>query len=546
MKKIAVIAGMGLLSLTSVHAQQDSTLNRTVVVENQYNPTVMDASKINVLPKVEEPTVPKTHIDYATSIRPVVAWNYQTMSPLVREWKRDAANRGYFLAGYGNNGNVDAQLGYLWDITQKDRLDIAASFGGWNGDVCNPFFVGKDWKSRFYKTAVGLGYKHQFNSVDLIIGGDYISQVFNYLPNQPFSESETSQRQHQTLANVHAGVASTDAAMNIQFMAELGFNYFNQAHLTDGKEIGNENNLYFKGDIWKPFNDHRVGLNFHFNNYSYSMKDMDKATSLEINPYYAYENDAWRIRLEANIDWWSAAESDVDISPNVNVEYIFSDSYVLYANVGGGRENKSFRDLTRMSPYWCQYNFVVPTFVSIDAALGLKASPANGWWFNLTGGYQKRENDLVPGLLTGTSFAYAGFDQGDSKLFYGSAELKYDYKDLFDLAVKATYYNWDWEKLNFLDGGYNVIGVRPELEVNAEMGAKVITGLRIHAGYEYQKRTEDVYDPISNLYLGADYALLKNFSVFGKVNNLLNKDYVRPDAYPVQGLNFLAGLSLKF
>ena len=55
-----------------------------------------------------------------------------------------------------------------------------------------------------------------------------------------------------------------------------------------------------------------------------------------------------------------------------------------------------------------------------------------------------------------------------------------------------------------------------------------------------------MYDPINNLYAGADYALLKNLSVFAKVNNLLNKEYVRHDAYPAQKLNFLGGLSLQF
>ena len=37
MKKIAIIAFVGLLPLSAVYAQQDSTLNRTVVVENEYN-----------------------------------------------------------------------------------------------------------------------------------------------------------------------------------------------------------------------------------------------------------------------------------------------------------------------------------------------------------------------------------------------------------------------------------------------------------------------------------------------------------------------------
>ena len=129
MKKQLIILGIGMLPWIATHAQQqDTTLIRTVVVENEYNPTVMDASKINVLPKVEEPTVPKTHIDYASSIRPVSAWNYQTMQPIVKEWKSDAAYRGYLSAGYGNNGNVDLAAGYLWDISKRDRLNVSVCF----------------------------------------------------------------------------------------------------------------------------------------------------------------------------------------------------------------------------------------------------------------------------------------------------------------------------------------------------------------------------------------------------------------------------------
>ena len=165
----------------------------------------------------------------------------------------------------------------------------------------------------------------------------------------------------------------------------------------------------------------------------------------------------------------------------------------------------------------------------------------------MTGGYQIRENDMYWYLEEGSG-SYLGFEQGKSKVAYGSAELKYDYKDLFDLKMKATYYHWDCEKNEELDqfGQTLMRALKPEMELNAEVGCKPMKGLRVNAGYEYVKRAETIYDPISNLYLGADYALLKNLSVFGKVNNLLNKEYVRADAYPAQQLNFLAGLSLQF
>jgi predicted porin len=185
--------------------------------------------------------------------------------------------------------------------------------------------------------------------------------------------------------------------------------------------------------------------------------------------------------------------------------------------------------------------------VSLDAALGLKASPANGWWLNLTGGYQIRKDDLFWKLVDGSA-SYVGFEQGKSKVAYGSAELKYDYKDLFDLNLKATYYHWDWDGIEALDkyGEERILALKPEMELNAEVGFKPIQGLRINAGYEYVKRAEEIYDPICNLYLGADYALLKNLSVYGQIRNLMNKEYVRADAYPAQKMNALVGLSLRF
>lgn len=58
-----IFLGMVFIAIPSlVQAQtqpKDTTLNRTVVVEQEYNPIIMDAAKVNVLPKVEEPVVNK-------------------------------------------------------------------------------------------------------------------------------------------------------------------------------------------------------------------------------------------------------------------------------------------------------------------------------------------------------------------------------------------------------------------------------------------------------------------------------------------------------
>ena len=544
MKRIAMIAGLGMMALTAAYAQQNNTeLERTVVVENQYNPTVMDASKINVLPKMEEPSVPKSNIDYVTSLRPVSAWNYQSIGLMPREQVADAIYWGWFRAGYGTYGNVDVKAGYEGYIGSKDRLGVSASLDGWNGELAG--LNEEDWTSRLYDTRLGLDYRHSFRKTDLALGGYYRSQVFNYL--YPLLADAPAGKQHQTMANARVGLASTDQDMTVQFSGEIGMTYFKQKYPA-GVEAGSETNFYAKGDVLTPFLGQSFGLALDLNTYSYAMGEMKNNTSLEMNPYYKMEYGDWRFRVGAHLDWWSGAENQMNVSPDLNVELNFLDSYVLYAQAGGGRENKSLMELTDVTPYWALAQpYLLPTYVTLDAQLGLKASPTNGWWFNLTGGYQVREDDLFFEVADEKGMT-AAFAQADSKVAFGAAELKYDYKDLFDCTLKATYYHWDLSKPKEQDGQVKQItlALKPELEVNAEVGMKPMSGLRVNVGYEYVKRCEGLYDPISNLYLGADYALLKNLSVYGQIRNLMNKEYVRADAYPAQKMNALVGLSLRF
>ena len=544
MKRIAMIAGLGMMALTAAYAQQNNTeLERTVVVENQYNPTVMDASKINVLPKVEEPSVPKSNIDYVTSLRPVSAWNYQSMGLMQREQVADAIYRGWFRAGYGMHGHVDVKAGYEGYVGSKDRLGVAASLDGWNGELAG--LNEEDWTSRLYDTRLGLDYRHSFRKTDLALGGYYRSQVFNYL--YPLLADAPAGKQHQTMANAHVGLASTDQDMTVQFSGEIGMTYFKQKYPA-GVEAGSETNFYAKGDVLTPFLGQSFGLALDLNTYSYAMGEMKNNTSLEMNPYYKMEYGDWRFRVGAHLDWWSGAENQMNVSPNLNVELNFLDSYVLYAQAGGGRENKSLMELTDVTPYWgLAQPYLLPTYVTLDAQLGLKASPANGWWFNLTGGYQMREDDLFFGVADEKDMT-ATFAQADSKVTFVAAELKYDYKDLFDCTLKATYYHWDLSLPKEQDGQAKQItlALKPELEVNAEVGMGPMAGLRVNVGYEYVNRCEGLYAPVSNLYLGVDYALLKNLSVYGQIQNLMNKEYVRADAYPAQKMNALVGLSLRF
>lgn len=96
-KQILICAGLVIFANAAAQKQNnDSTVNRTVVVENQYNPEVMDAFKVNVLPKIEEPAVPKAQINYASSVHPLGTFPVYHMDAMSREIAQDEARRDMY------------------------------------------------------------------------------------------------------------------------------------------------------------------------------------------------------------------------------------------------------------------------------------------------------------------------------------------------------------------------------------------------------------------------------------------------------------------
>ena len=85
---------------------QDTTMNRTVVVEQEYNPDIIDASKVNVLPKVMPPTVSKKTVEYDATLAPAGNIPATTMEAYTGAESQDKAKRGYARLGYGNYGNL--------------------------------------------------------------------------------------------------------------------------------------------------------------------------------------------------------------------------------------------------------------------------------------------------------------------------------------------------------------------------------------------------------------------------------------------------------
>lgn len=543
MKKIPYILAGTMLASFSLGAQaqtqpQDTTMNRTVVVEQEYNPDILDASKVNVLPKVEPLTVSKKAVEYDATLMPATHIPASAMQAYTAIEAQAKAQPGYARLGYGNYGNLDVRANYLFSLSHKDRLNLTFTMDGMEGKLDLPDDGGK-WNSFFYRTHAGMDYVHAFNKVDLNVAGKFGQSNFNFLP------GFASNKQKFVSGDVHFGVCSTSDGMPLQFRAETNLLLYQRQHDLMVSNI-KEGIVRTKADVTGSISDEQsIGVAFALDNVFYSDGRFENHNDIGFNPYYLFRNNDWEIRIGAHVDLTFGFGKQFRAAPDVDIQYTFSDSYILYAQGKGGRLQNDFRRLEILNPYGQITEQQDATYEQLNAAIGFKASPAAGVWLNLYGGYQNLKNDLAFSPdpdYTGIHPALAGTDN-----LYAGAEVIYSYKDLIRLSASGIYRNWDTNSEE--EAKERMLLFKPALEATFGIDLRPAPSVLVSLGYRYISREElngNQADPVSNLYLGGSYEIFKNISIYARASNLLNKDYQYYWGCPSEGFNFLGGASFRF
>lgn len=534
MRKIQYIVAATIiafpLGLQAQKQAKDSTVNRTVIVEQEYNPDILDASKVNVLPKVEPPTVSKKEVEYDATLVPAGNIPAPIMQAYTGKETQSKALPGYVRLGYGNYGNLDARANYLFTLPNSDRLNLTFNMNGMDGKLEMPDNE-DDWNSYYYRTHAGMDYVHSFKKVDMNVAGNFDLSNFNFLP------GSINSKQKFTAGDVHFGVKSTSADLPLQFRAETNLLLYERQH-----EVGfsdtQEGLVRTKADVTGSISDEQfIGLALGMDNVFYKNNQFEDYTSVNLNPYYLYETDDWKIRLGAQVDLAFGFGKQFRFAPDVMAQYTFSDSYILYAQAKGGKLQNDFRRMEMTSPYSQTDGQLDATYEQLNAALGFKTSPATGLWFNIYGGYQDLKNDLLQ--------YFQRFAIENTHNIYAGAEVSYSYKDIISFTASGVYRDW---KISNGDADWLLL-YKPAFEANFRIDLRPIPSVLINLGYQNISRTKvegEKADPVSNLYLGGSYEIFKGISVYARANNLLNKNYQYYWGYPTEGINFLGGVSFLF
>ena len=545
------------LSLQAQELAKDTTLARTVVVEQEYDPNIRDAAKVNVLPRIEEPTVSKKAVEYNETLQPASRLPIGTMRPYVIREKQDKTKAGYARLGYGIYNNLDARANYLFTLSQKDRLNVTFAMDGRNGDLDMGEGV-EDWKSRYYRTQARVDYLHNFRTLNLNVAGNFGLHNFNLQPGM------TANKQKFTSGDVHVGVASTDKNLPVQFKAETNLMFYQRqngfTYDRPLKDIG-ETLLRTKANVQGSISEKSsIGLGFDMDNFIYdgltygTNNGTQNYSEIELAPHYLFHNNGWDIRLGMRMNIVLGVRNGNLLldrllpAPDVKIQYTFAVSYQIYAQATANRQTNDFRRLERINPYANLPYFGTSTYEWVNAALGFKASPVEGLWFHVYGGLQSLLNDMYAAENYNASSSHmsgwpACFYQDDIYNGYAGLDLTYSYRDIVTFSGKGIFHHWENE------ASQAHLYLKPTFELYLNLDVRPMEALTINLGHEFISREGESSwkaKSVNNLYAGATYELFDGISIYAQAENLLNKHYLVYYGCPAQSIRFLGGVSFRF
>jgi hypothetical protein len=570
---------------------EQEAIIRQMTLEREYDPTILDASKINTLPKVRETVIEKRPIVYSDYAVPLHLEN--GINALFPETFMTAVdrhtNKGYLHFAAGMLMNFTGDFGYHPLNTERDDLRLYFSHRSTGGNVKfldeNLIYGGNKIKAKLNDNIGGIDYKHVFDNLTFSLGGSAGSSMFNYY-GMPTNYSvyahllptDSATNQASRTINVHAGIASN---IKGKLGYHLGINYtnFNQKYSLSKDYRGiTENNTGLHFGLNSPVrNDGCFGIDLKLNILNYTAPEspidfvtdsisFDNRYELTFNPYYKLDKEYLKLLLGINLMTVFQEETDFFISPNIKLDIPFSTSSVFYVDLGGGIESNTMSQLSRINRY------INPLFAPdasrtwIDGLLGIRSSIGSGFWTDISGGYKYTESDVFfnPSMYNWINDGFNNVSmvfQPHSQRLQAGASLKYDYRNLFGFYLNGTY---SYYTLKFSDTWKNrATGIpatvetkpygKPSLTVNAGIHVKPVAPMTLNLDcsmlsgmYVYNNGKDLNMKPVGDLRLRGAWKFSNTFDVYAQFNNLLFRKHEMFYGYPLQPFTAMAGLNINF
>ncbi|MFC2096787.1 hypothetical protein ACFLSI_00490 [Bacteroidota bacterium] len=553
MKKLVLFV-FSLFLIQAVWGQ--TNIGQHVKVIKPYTPTVSEAFKISILPKINDTIQVKAFFDYLLNpLQQETGLTLKSIKPSeISKEPLSHLNNAYVKVGGGNYLTPMAEL-YINNLrSQKSSIGLKLKHISSHGKI--KFDDDKKIFAGYSDSDISLFTKQFFNNFSTLSGDFsvknnnmyYYGYDINRTPDSlKFTERDSISRRIYLLAQGDIQMKSNHKTKGL-----LDYNFLIHYHYMHNSANNYEHNARFTMAMDKYFDNKIFGINGGFSYYNKAdVIDTLSYAVVNIDPYFGFDLDKFNLRFGVN-SYFDRNVSTNHFYPRFDVQIKIVDYIAVYFGFDGQLETNSFKKVSYENPYVIDNLDVKSSNKKINAFGGVRTSFGSPVSFSFQTSYSEIDDMYFfvnnPFILNPRQDEF-NVVYDNVKLLKVHGELGLKRFESLSFAVKANYYQYTmfneaepWHKPEY-DASFVVDYLLKErFLLNADF---------FMIGRRYAKTDDPVnnkvkLDAIYDVNLGCEFYITKMFSAFVDLNNILGSKYFAWNNYPVQGFNVLGGVKYSF
>ncbi len=581
--KIALsLSAFGLLmGAGNAMAQKDSLkLKQEVEVVKAYQPSILDAQKINDIPQIKPEQTEAPTFDYSIFSKPV----FSTFDPtpvaaakMVGDPK-EPLGLGLLKLGFGNYLTPYGELFFNAQPTKKSNFGMHFSHLSSSGKVklLNEDLV----KAPESENTAEIFGKKFFRKSTLSGSLAFDRKAFTYYGYAGDRLSDALKE--EMIPYFHdkqyfsKGTATFHLKSETLSTAELNYDFGAKYHYFISKTGQTEHEVVFSGDVSKNI-DNALGLLSasltvykadSIMNRFYSEFGKKQQTILRANPsvMWSTENASLQLGLNTAIILDIDTDADLKIWPKIKAEWSpVPQVLTLFAGVDGHLQHNTYSAIAAENPYVDPYHDVANTNYKYIVSGGFKGKLTSKTNYVAEASYSAIEKqhfyilygqDVFNLSSVGPRSLNNTFDwvYDDVNILKLSGEVMHSVSDNFSVRLLGNYYSYDLKSIakpwQMPDFDFTLSGVYKPAEQIKFTADIFAVGKRSALISELPNSSKPSLvvnmDPIIDLNVGAEYQFSPKLNFFAKLNNFGFQKYEQWLGYTNKGLNWMAGISYSF
>lgn len=527
-----------------------SNIAQEIVITTAYKPVLADAVKIRRNPDLEDKTPFKAPLTYTTVDQRLERnSDIRQLDAMTMPKERDSIPPNNFVRL--GLGNLKTTYGEAYIDNGRDQALQAGVF------LKHFSNEGSLYRQNQSKNEINVFGKSvgTTNSLDGNIDYKYNSNYF-YGYNQFDSTARVNPaKQHFSIISAQGEILKNyiDTPNDFTYALKL------KGYLYSDAFQARENNLVLSGFLNETVHQFYAGLaaSVDVATQKDSLYNINNSM-LRLNPYIKFQGDKYKIDAGINIVNQFGTTTGFNIFPAAKLEYQVIPRYVrMFVEAKGDVNRSSLLDFSTINPFIGQNIYIKNSIDQLDISAGLKGTLAPGLGF--TAFVFRNQVKYLP--LFVSNFGPAGnkflvvYDEGKTQIngFHGELDYKasedvdvYGQMDIKQYQLSQEAQPWNLPKFKLTVG--TVLHISRSVDITCSLLFRGSTEdiSYAEATNKSLKQTPVTLSSFADLSGGVDYRINNKFTIFGKINNILNTQNQLWLYYPEYGFNIFGGVGYSF